>query len=125
MNNESLLGHPEPTRGDPSNLGPGRYSVSDSWQSSSARHPGYKRAAFGSESAKLSSLKSNSITPGPGRYKQDVDLKKTFKPITNTREAVFGVQSSRFSPSTTYTPGPGHYSSDGTVVRKSFNITYG
>lgn len=35
-------------KGDPSRLGPGSYSVPDTW-GKSGRHPGFKQAAFGSE----------------------------------------------------------------------------
>lgn len=110
-------------KGDPSRLGPGSYLERDTW-CKPQRHPGYKKAAFGSDAGRGSVVRSAG-TPGPGRYNNQVDMNKVYRPFSvPAKETVFGVQADRFKGSSTISPGPGAYSTSGDVVKKSFNITF-
>lgn len=86
VRHNTIIGREDPPHGDPANLGPGCYSPPDLW-SSQRRHPGFKSTAFGSE-ARRSTGSAATLTPGPGRYKQDVDINKAFRPYTNPAKEV-------------------------------------
>eukprot|EP00798_Chlamydomonas_sp_ICE-L_P004422 gene4422-14554_t len=69
-------------KGDPSRLGPGSYLEHDSW-SKKSHHPGYKKAAFGSETKRGGIVgRPSTTTPGPGRYNQSVDVNKALDNIS-------------------------------------------
>lgn len=108
-------------RGDPARLGPGCYNPPDQWSKKTIK---YKNAAFGSESKRATVVQAGN-TPGPGRYNNDIDVKQVFRPYTvPAKDIGFGVAQNRFKGPGSYTPGPGYYSTNGEMVRKSFNITY-
>ena len=114
-------------RGDPSNLGPGSYSVPDPWKSVNKRHPSSRAPAFGSESGRSQMARQTTTdTPGPGRYKQAINMKEVFRPyVSPVKDAAFGTSGQRIKHYTNFTPGPGHYNGAApSLAKKSYNVTY-
>ena len=115
-------------RGDPTMLGPGSYSSPDPWASGGKRHPSSRApAAFGSESKRSPVSASTLDTPGPGRYKQGINMKEVFRPFNKvSKDTGFGSSGQRSKVTSSFTPGPGHYSgaAEGGLAKKTYNITY-
>ncbi len=48
-----------------------------------------------------------------------------YRPYTvPAKDTVFGVQQPRFKGPASYTPGPGYYGTEGTMAKKTYNISY-
>mmetsp|Transcript_26429 Transcript_26429/g.78478 ORF Transcript_26429/g.78478 Transcript_26429/m.78478 type:complete len:574 (-) Transcript_26429:3178-4899(-) len=111
------------TKSTDNGLGPGSYALDDPW--SKSRGVSYKQTAFGSDAQRSNALSGAAWTPGPGRYKQDVDIKSIYRPVTMpARDTVFGSSTSRFKGPSNSSPGPGQYQVTKDLVRKSYNVTY-
>lgn len=114
-------------RGDPTMLGPGSYSSPDPWNAGAKRHPSSRvSAAFGSESRRSQVAAGTLNTPGPGRYKQSINMTEVFRPFTKaSKDTAFGSSGQRSKVTSSFTPGPGHYSgAEGGLAKKTYNITY-
>lgn len=95
-------------RGDPRQLGPGSYAAPDPW-AKQPRHPGFKKSAFGSDSSRQPAVGNSNETPGPGRYKQGIDVNQVYKPLHMAgKDTAFGGMQ-RFKANPNSTPGPGKY----------------
>lgn len=114
-------------RGDPANLGPGSYAVPDPW-TTVKRHPSSKAPAFGSESTRSQVARQTTTeTPGPGRYKQAVNMKEVYRPyVSPVKDSAFGTSGQRIKHYTSFTPGPGHYNgaANSGLAKKTYNVTY-
>jgi len=126
----TLQGVVRPIKGDPTALGPGKYTMPDQWSKVGKPTHRYRSPAFGSDVKQhqipiFGHIGGGVTTPGPGRYDNTKDVDKIFKPLTMpAKETVFGSQVSRFKTYGPFTPGPGQYSIGSDLTRKSHNVTY-
>lgn len=105
--------------GDPRNLGPGRYQLTQAWKPNT-KHGSYKAApGFYSGAARLAEPRASG--PGPNAYEAK-DLNKAFKPMVQPI-APFGATDARMQLGSRGTPGPGQYQLTPSWHKRSFNIT--